>query len=169
MDKPIVNRVANSGLITLNLEEYYPKQAIETLDLKDYLFMELILKEKDFRQSMKDHDWEQYSGKVLLVDCSADAIIPLWAYMLVAVYARPFASDIYNGNLEGFLNDHYRTAIRSINEDQYVDQRLVIKGCGNKPVPAGAYLELTAHLQPVAKSIMFGEPCSTVPIYKKRK
>ena len=163
----MVNKVAASGLITLKLEEYWPATPRVTFDLKDYLFMELILKEKDFREAIKEHDFAQYSGKTLLVFCSADAIIPAWAYMLVAAAAAPHAADVYQGTEEDFLRDHYRRVIRALDPGEFVDQRIVVKGCGDRDVPAAAYLEIALHLRPVAKSIMFGEPCSTVPVYKQ--
>ena len=163
----MVNKVAASGLITLKLEEYWPESAMEHFDLKDYLFMELILKEKDFREAIRQHDFGQYKDKVLLVYCSADAIIPAWAYMLVAAEASPFASDVYQGNEADFLRDHYREAIARLDPVDYAGQRIVVKGCGDREVPPAAYLEITAKLRPVAKSIMFGEPCSTVPVYKQ--
>ncbi|CAH1001576.1 hypothetical protein LEM8419_02479 [Neolewinella maritima] len=163
----MVNKVANSGLITLNLEDFWPQQPLVAFDLKDYLFMELILKEKDFRAAIKAHDFSQYQDKVLLVFCSADAIIPAWAYMLVAAAAAPHASDIYQGTEAEYLRDHYRAAVRGLDAADYRDQRVVVKGCGDRELPPAAYLEITAKLRPVARSIMFGEPCSTVPVYKR--
>ena len=168
-DKPLVNRVAASGLITLNLEDFFPKEELVTFDLKDYLYMELILKEKDFRAALKEHDWEQYKGKNLVVFCSADAIIPVWAYMLVTVYATPFAKNVFQGTPEEFYKMAFQNALTELDEEKYTDKRIVIKGCGDKPVPPSAYVELTRKLQPHARSIMYGEPCSTVPIYKKKK
>lgn len=162
----LVNRVANSPLITINLEDYYPAEEMVAFDLKDYLYMELMLKEKDFRTALKGHDWESYKDKVVCIYCSTDAIIPMWAYMLVSTYLSE-AKDIYQGTMEDYLRDHYRSVVRAIDVSGYEDRPMVIKGCSDKPVPAAAYLELTARLQPVAKSIMFGEPCSTVPVYKK--
>jgi hypothetical protein len=167
VEKPLVNRVANSGIITFNLETYFPKEAVMSFDLKDYLFMELILKEKDFREALKTHDWTQYEGKHLCVYCSADAIIPTWAYMLVTTYAAPFAVSIVQADEQTFYKIHYHQVIQSLDMEAYVDKRIVIKGCSDKPVPASAYVDLTRVLQPVAKSIMYGEPCSTVPVYKK--
>jgi len=167
MEAPLVNRIAESGLITLNLEDYYPSNDIIVIDLKDYLFQGLILKEKDFRQALKDHDWLQYEDKVVCVYCSTDAIIPVWAFMLVSTYAEPVSSEVYVGNKEEYLKHHYYRSLDVINPDQYQDARIVIKGCSNKPVPPAAYAYLTALLKPVAKSIMYGEPCSTVPIYKR--
>ena len=166
-DKPLVNRVASSGLVTINLENYFPKTPIRTFDLKDYLFMELILKEKDFRQALTEHDWTQYNGKVLCIFCSNDAIIPTWAFMLVATHAASYASDIIQSDEKTYLTLAYQKALSEINPADYEDKRIVIKGCSGKPVPTSAYVELTRKLQPFVKSIMFGEPCSTVPIYKK--
>lgn len=166
-EQPLVNRVANSGLITIKLEEFFPKQELAVFDLKDYLFMEMILKEKDFRQALKEHDWEQYQGQTLLVYCSVDAIIPVWAYMLVATYAAPYAQDVYQGEQEDYYRSYFLRQLDRLDAEQYRDQRLVIKGCSDHPVPPAAYLEITRRLQPLAKSIMYGEPCSTVPVYKR--
>ncbi|TXF83560.1 DUF2480 family protein [Neolewinella aurantiaca] len=167
MAAPLVNKVANSKLITLKLEDYWPSAPMASFDLKDYLFMELILKEKDFREAVKSHDFSQYQDKTLLVFCSADAIIPAWAYMLVAAAASPYAADIYQGTQEEYLRSHYRQTIASLDLEAFTDQRLVIKGCGDKEVPASAYLDVTAKLRPVVRSIMYGEPCSTVPVFKR--
>jgi len=167
MSEVLVNRVASSNLTTINLEEFFPKGEVVAFDLKPYLFMELILKEKDFREAMKAIDWTQYEGKNLLVFCSADAIIPVWAYMLVAMYAQPFALEIFQGDEENFYKSHYEKAIAALDVSNYEGERLVIKGCSSKPVPPSAYLALTKKLRPVAQSIMYGEPCSVVPIYKK--
>ena len=167
MDKPLVNRVANSGIITINLEEFFPKEEFVVFDLKDYLFKELILKEKDFRTALKEFDWENLKGKILLIYCSNDAIIPVWAYMLVASYASPFAVDIFQGTQEEYLKKHYSQVITALDETTYDNQRIVIKGCSHKPVPPSAYADLTKKLQATVRSIMYGEPCSTVPIYKR--
>lgn len=167
MSDLLVNRVASSGIITVNLEHYFPEKVSVDFDLKDYLFMELILKEKDFRAALKAHDWSAYEHKNLLVFCSNDAIIPLWAYMLVATYAEEFANDIYVGTQEEYLTHHYQNVIEKLDTTPYIDKRVVIKGCSDKPVPAGAYQALTRKLKPHVLSIMFGEPCSTVPIYKR--
>ena len=169
MDKPLVNRVAQSSLKTINLEDYFPTGDIESFDLKDYLYMELILKEKDFRAALTEHDWSQYQGKNLAVQCSTDAIIPVWAWMLVVTKAEPFCDQVYMGDAEAFIRHSYVKELSKLELDSYTDQRVVIKGCSEKPVPPSAYLELTKLLRPYAKSIMYGEPCSTVPIYKKRK
>ncbi len=167
MSEVLVNRVANSGLITLNLEDFFPADEVAHFDLKAYLFMELILKEKDFREALKEHDWTQYAGKALLVYCSTDAIIPVWAYMLVAAYAAPYAADVFQGDADAYYKAAFARALAALDAEQYAQQRIVIKGCSNKPVPPAAYVELTRKLQPYAQSIMYGEPCSTVPIFKR--
>lgn len=169
LDKPLVNKVAASGLITIKLEDFLPKEPIVEMDLKDYLFHGLILKEKDFRTALKELDWAQFDGKVLTVFCSTDAIIPMWAYMLVATYATPHAHTVFQGTKDEFLRHALYQRLDQIEYEQYEGQRLVIKGCGDEPVPASAYLEITRRLQPIAQSIMYGEPCSTVPIYKKKR
>ncbi len=167
MDEVLINRVAQSGLITINLEDFFPKEEVLVFDLKNYLFMELILKEKDFREALKAHDWSKYQDKILLVYCSVDAIIPVWAYMLVAAQAAPFAKDIFQGDQENYYKTAFARAIAALDPALYDQQRIVIKGCSDKPVPAAAYVALTHRLQPYAQSIMYGEPCSTVPIFKR--
>lgn len=166
-DKPLVNRVAASGLMTIKLEEYFPKETIIAFDLKGYLYMELMLKEKDFREALKTHKWSQYEGQILCVFCSTDAIIPIWAYMLVASYAAPHAKDVFQGTSEQYYQKAFEQLIAQMDLALYEDQRVVIKGCSDLPVPLSAYVDLTSRLRIVAKSIMFGEPCSTVPIFKK--
>lgn len=165
----LVNRVAQSGLVTIDLETFYPAGDVVAFDLKNYLFRELILREKDFREALKEHDWEQYRGKNVAVFCSADAIIPMWAYMLVAVYATPYANDIAQTTPEQYVETAFYKKLATLDLNDYVGKRLVIKGCSDKPVPPSAYLDITRRLQPVALSILFGEPCSTVPVYKKAK
>lgn len=167
MDKPLVNRIAESGIITLNLEEYYPSREIISFDLKDYLFKGLILKEKDFRLDLREHNWSVYENKILCVFCSTDAIIPVWAYMLVASYASQSTDKVFVGTSEEYLKNHYYNVLGDFELEQYENARIVIKGCSNRPVPPSAYAYLTELLRPRAKSIMYGEPCSTVPIYKK--
>ena len=168
-DTALINRVAESGIITLNLEEWYPSEEIVTFDLKKYLFHELILREKDFRQALLEQDWSVFQHKIVLINCTADAIIPLWAYMLVANYLSGIASDVFQGEAEEYLTCYYKKVIESLDTKQYEGQRIVIKGCSHKPVPAQAYASMTIRLKPLALSIMFGEPCSTVPIFKKPK
>ncbi len=166
-DTTLINRVAESGLITINLEDFYPSHEFEVFDIKDFLFQGLILKEKDFREALKTMDWKIYSNKVVLVYCSTDAIIPLWAFMLINTYLEGVAKEIFHGTNEEYLKLHYHKELEKIDFSQYQDQRIVIKGCSNKPVPAYAYASITSYLKAYAQSIMFGEPCSTVPIFKR--
>ncbi|HVG16416.1 MAG TPA: DUF2480 family protein [Chitinophagaceae bacterium] len=168
MEAPIVNRVAASGLISIDLEEYLPKEEIVLFDLKDFLFRGLILKEKEFREALKGMDWEQYTNKFAAITCSTDAIIPMWAYMLAASYLEPFAKDVYAGTKEEMKKHLFIKNISSIDTNMYADQRVIIKGCGEQEIDSSAYAEITKKLRPVAKSIMYGEACSNVPIYKKR-
>lgn len=169
MDQPLVNRVAKSSLKTVNLEDFFPQEEIMPFDLKDYLFMEQILKEKDFRASLQEHDWNQYKGKNIALFCSTDAIIPVWAWMLVTTKAEGICKQIFMGDADTFIRQHYIDVLSDIDAASFDGQRVVIKGCSEKPVPPSAYLEITKLLRPYAKSIMYGEPCSTVPIYKKKK
>jgi hypothetical protein len=168
MSDLIINKVADSGLVEINLEEYYPKEEMLNLDLKEYLFMELIVKEKEFRESLKAKDWSAYKNKLVAVNCSADAIIPMWAYMLLASYLQPFAKDIFFGDLENLHKAAFIKNINKIDINDFREKRIVVKGCGDLPVGEFAYLEIAKLLRPVAKSIMYGEPCSTVPIYKQK-
>jgi hypothetical protein len=169
MEDIIINKVAQSGLITLDLEEYYPQNEIVMFDLKDYLFMELILKEKEYREALKNLDWKIYQNKIVAICCSTDAVIPLWAYMLAVTYLEPYAKDILYGKDSEVLDMLLLKNIQKINAIEFEGKRIVVKGCGDKKVPESAYIEITKILRPVAKSIMFGEPCSTVPIYKAQK
>ena len=168
MEEIIVNKVAQSGLVTLDLEKFYPSENIVTFDLKDFLFMEQILKEKDYRETLKNMDWSIYEKKIVAVTCSADAIIPLWAYMLAVTYLEPFAKDIQFGNSEEVFKNLFLKNLSQINPKEFEDQRIVVKGCGDKTIPETAFVEITKILRPVVKSIMYGEPCSTVPIFKRR-
>lgn len=167
MSEIFINKVAESGILTLNLEDYYPKEAVVVFDMKDYLFMGLILKEKDFRESLKQLDLSTYENKIVALTCSADAVIPMWAYMLAASALQPLAKEIIYGNEEAAVKAMLLKNISGIKAVEYTDKRLVIKGCGDLPVTESAYVEITKILRPVAKSIMYGEPCSTVPVYKK--
>lgn len=169
MEDMIVNKVAESGLITLDLEEYYPKEETAIFDLKNYLFMELILKEKDYREALKNLDWSIYQNKNVAITCSADAVIPMWAYMLAATYLQPVAKEIIFGNEDFLHRTLFLKNLSKINTTEFADKRVVIKGCGDKSISETAYVEITKLLTPVVKSIMYGEPCSTVPIYKKAK
>ena len=167
MSEAIVNKVSESGLITLDLEQYYPKEEVVLYDLKDYLFMGLILKEKDFREALKNLDWEVYKNKYVGVTCSADAIIPPWAYMLAASYLQPIAKDVIMGDEKEVHKTIFLKNIQRIDANEFTGQRVVVKGCGDTPIGEFAYMEITKLLRPVVKTIMYGEPCSTVPIYKK--
>ncbi len=166
--EPIENKVANSGLITLNLEDYFHKGERVLLDIKDWLFRELLLKEKDFREHVKNHDWSQYTGKNIAFTCSADAIIPTWAYMLLAVNIEPFANRYVFGDLTSLETVLYQDALAKIDFASFTDMRVIVKGCSDVPVPVSAYVEITHKLSPHVKSIMYGEACSNVPIWKKR-
>ena len=167
MNEVMVNKVAESGIITLDLETFYPKADMVLFDMKDFLFMELILKEKDFRERMKNLDLSAYEGKNVAITCSADAVIPMWAYMLAASYLQPVAANIVFGDAEYLKQTLFLKNIEQINIADFADKRVVIKGCGDLPVSEAAYITITSLLRPVVKSIMYGEPCSTVPIYKK--
>jgi hypothetical protein len=168
MNEPIVNRVSESSLVEIDLEKYYPRDETAVFDLKDYLFMELILKEKDFREALKNKDFSSYQDKYVAVTCSTDAIIPAWAYMLVAAYLQPYAKDIITGDEAQLHKTLFLRNLASLNREEYAGKRVVIKGCGSLPVGEFAYLEITKLLRPVVKSIMYGEPCSTVPVFKQR-
>lgn len=164
----IRNKVAESGIITLNLEDYFPKEEILLFDIKDYLFMEMILKEKDFREALKQHDWQQYAGKNVGIICSADAIVPLWAYMLITSYLQPVARFTAAGDAGEIRKRILLQNIGALDIEAWRDKRIVIKGCGDIDIDAYAYAEITRVLLPVVKNLMYGEPCSTVPVYKKR-
>jgi Protein of unknown function (DUF2480) len=168
MSEPFVNKVAESGLITIDLEKYYPKQETAVFDLKDYLFMGMILKEKDFREALKNIDWSLYQNKAVALTCSADAIIPVWAWMLAATYLQPVASQFVMGDEKELHKALYLQNLAAINTKEFEEKRVVIKGCGETPIADYVYMEITKLLRPVVKSIMYGEPCSTVPVYKKR-
>lgn len=163
----IVNKVAASGLITLKMEDFAPDAEVLSFDLADYLYKGLILREKDFREALKEFDWEQYSGKYLSVHCSADAIIPMWAWMLVAVQASPYVVSVVQSEPEEADEQLIMAKIQALDLTPYEDQRVVVKGCAEREIPRSAYAAIAARLTPVVKSLMFGEPCSTVPLYKK--
>ncbi len=168
MSDVIVNKVAGSGLLSLDLEKYLPLDEALAFDLKGYLFMELILKEKDFREALKNVDWSVYKDKAVAITCSVDAIIPVWAYMLVASYLAPVAKIIYTGTAEEMQKHLFLKNLEAIDPTEFADQRIVVKGCGEVAIAPFAYAEITRRLLPYVKSIMYGEPCSTVPIYKKK-
>ena len=164
----IVNRVAESGLVTIDLEHFYPKEELKIFDLKEYLFRGLIIKEKDFREALKNVDWSGYANANVALTCTADAIIPVWAYMLAASYLQPFAKNIVLGDEKKLIETVLFKNISQLNPADFADKRVVIKGCGEIPIPESAYAQITAVLLSHAKSIMYGEPCSTVPIYKRK-
>jgi len=168
MQDEIVNRVAQSKLITFNLEDYYPKGDRVVLDIKDWLFEGFILKEKDFREYVATHDWSQYEGAYVAMQCSTDAIIPGWAYLLVSIKLSPFATKAIQGSLVDLETSIYQSIIENLDVSEFQDKMIIIKGCSKKPVPANAYLFLADKLRPVAKSLMYGEACSSVPLYKRR-
>ena len=165
----IINKVAQSGLVSFDLAELYPQGERVLYDIKDNLFHGLILREKDFRDFIKEHNWEQYSGKHVAITCTADAIVPTWAYMLLANRLAPFATTVIFGDLESLETILFERALEKLDIEKYRDQRIVIKGCGDIAIPESAFINLTVRLTTVSKSIMYGEPCSTVPIYKRKE
>ncbi|MHB0753641.1 DUF2480 family protein [Polaribacter sp. M15] len=169
MQEVIINRVANSKLKTFDLEEIYPDGERVVFDIKDWLFQEMILKEKDFRASVKNHDWSQYKNTFVAVTCSVDAVIPSWAFMLATSEIMPYAKKVVVGDLNLLETVIYQELISFLDFKAFVDAPVIIKGCADKPIPDSAFAFLIEKLQPVAKSILFGEACSTVPLYKSRK
>ena len=165
----IINKVSDSGLISIDLEEFYPKDSeIALFDFTDYLFMGLILKEKDFRTALQNLDLSLFKNKFVAVTCSNDAIIPRWANMLVVSTLSSSTKSIFFGNLNSVKESILLSNINKIDPAQYIDKRIVVKGCGDLKIPESAYIAITSLLLPFVKSIMYGEPCSTVPIYKKK-
>ncbi len=168
MAEEIINRVQNSSLITFDLEEYYDHGERVVYDLKDNLFQGMILKERDFRTFVKEYDWSEYEGKNVALTCTADAVIQTWAYMLLTVALEPYANKVVVGDLSDLENALYQDALAKVNPKEFQDAKVVIKGCSKYPVPAFAYAEITALLKPYVQSLMFGEACSSVPIYKRK-
>jgi len=162
------NKVAESGILTIDLASFLPANEFILFDIKPFLFMELILKEKEFRAALLTTDWTNYKDKVVGIICSADAIIPMWANMLIVSALNPFAKAVYFGNENKVREQQLLENIGALNINEYNDQRVVIKGCGDTPIGESAYIAITQKLRPVVKSIMYGEPCSTVPVYKKK-
>ncbi len=164
----IVNRVAKSGIVTINLEAYLPKEEILSFDVKAYLFKGLLLKEKDYRAALKEIDWTSYAGKHVAIHCSADAIVPLWAYMLAGTYLSAHALSYSFATAYQLADQLIKQNLSELDTEALADKRVVIKGCGSVPIPASAYVEITRLLMPQVKTLMYGEPCSMVPLYKKR-
>ena len=168
MSDEIVNRVAKSILKTIDLEEFYPQGKRTVIDIKSWLFKELILKESDFREHLKNHDWSQYKDQYIALTCSVDAIIPSWAYMLITTYVFQCAKKVVVGDLKALETSIFQDIINSIDFEEFKDKPVIIKGCSNKPIPETAYIQLIEKLQPIVKSMLFGEPCSTVPLFKSK-
>lgn len=168
MEKEIVNRVAQSKLVTFDLEDYYPKGERKVLDIKDWLYEGFILREKEFRAHVDAHDWSIYQDAYVALQCSSDAIIPGWAFMLVASKLQPYAKKVVQGNLETLETALYQTILEKLDVTEFTDKPIIIKGCSKKPVPENAYLMAVAKIQEVAKSIMYGEACSSVPLFKRK-
>lgn len=165
----IINKVEKSGLITLDLEDFYPKEPRMLFDLKDYLYEGLVLREKEFRENLSKLDWKMYENAYVAVTCTSDAIVPSWSYLLIANYLTGVAKLISFGTIEDLERDIFTEIIDKMDADNYNDKKIIIKGCSRKPVPQNAYLQLIQKLKPIASSLMFGEACSTVPIFKKKK
>lgn len=168
MSEPFINKVAESGLISLDLAQFIPNNDIIVFDIKPYLFMELILKEKDFRASLASIDWTQFEDKIVGIFCSTDAIIPMWANMLIVANLSPYVKAVYFGDENKTRELVLLEEIQKLDAASYLDQRVVVKGCGDTPIGESAFIAITQKLRPVVKSIMYGEPCSTVPVYKKK-
>lgn len=164
----IINRVANSVLQVFDLEDYYPEEERVALDISQWLWEGFVLKEKDFREALKNHDWEQYRGKYIGLHCSTDAIVPAWAYMLVTVYLQPVVKKVVQGSVDQLNTAIYQDILTALDYTEYTGKPVIIKGCSRKPVPQEAYVMAAQKLIPFAKSIMFGEACSSVPLYKKK-
>lgn len=169
MEAPLINRVANSPIITLDLAEYLPRVSYAYFDIKDYLWQGMILKEKDFRTAMKASDWSQYKGQVALVICSVDAIIPQWAYALISTTLSDLTEDLFVGTKDEYIKAHYLNTINKLDVSEYADSPMILKGCGDTTIPPEAFSRMAMKLKDVAKSVMYGEACSAVPIYKKPK
>jgi len=170
MAEAIENKVSKSSLVTIDLGDYAPEQDLTAFDLQGWLYQGLILRENDFKEYARDHDWTQYEGALVHIFCSNDAIIPVWAYMMIATKIAPYARQVYFGNGDDALNQIFRENLdQLINPSDFQEGKIVIKGCGDITIPSGAFVHLTNKLQPFVTSIMYGEPCSTVPVYKKPK
>ncbi|MFM2306970.1 MAG: hypothetical protein RLZZ367_1639 [Bacteroidota bacterium] len=166
--KPIVNRVAQSGLITLDLEEYFPRtEEIVAIDLKDFLFKGLILREAEFRDTVKNTNWQQYSGQYVAIHCSANAIVPMWAYMILSANLAPHAKDVACSPPDHAAEIFLYRNIAQLKADDFKDQRVIVKGCGDRQIPEAAFVQIAHQLTKVVRSLMYGEACSSVPVYKR--
>ena len=168
MSEEIINRVSKSKLVAFDLEDYYPKGERFFLDIKNWLYEGIILKEKEFRVFIAEHDWEHYQDSYVALGCTTDAVVPGWAYMLIVTRLHPYVKKAIVGSLEDMENYIYQTIIENLDVSDYKDKPIIIKGCSNKAVPANAYLLITAKMQSVARSIMYGEACSCVPLFKRK-
>ncbi|HLW31090.1 MAG TPA: DUF2480 family protein [Aequorivita sp.] len=168
MAEEIINRVANSKLVTFDLEDLYPKGERVIFDISQWLLEGIVLREKDFRESAQQHDWSQYTSKYVALHCSTDAIVPSWAYLLLSIHLAPYASKMVVGNLELLETVLFTEVLQDIDLSDYEDKPVIIKGCAHKPIPESAYLLLAQKLHPIARSIMYGEACSSVPLYKRK-
>jgi len=164
----IQNKVAESELVTLDLKTYMPEEEPALFDIKPFLYRELILREKEFRAALLTHDWNQYQGKTVLLYCSADAIVPVWAYMLIVAQLKDQAKEVHFETIDLWTERKILEAIEKMKPEIFRDKRIVIKGCGEEKIPDAAFVAITRKLLPEVKSIMYGEPCSTVPVYKKK-
>ncbi len=162
----IINRVANSKLVTFDLEDFYPKGQRRMLDISQWLTEGVLLREKSFRESLKNHDWKQYQGSYVALTCASDAILPGWAFLLVSTFLNPYAQQVVVGTAEDLETVLYADILGQIDYEQYRDQYVILKGCSKKPVPENAYILAAQKLQQVVKTLMFGEACSSVPLYK---
>tara|TARA_B100000768_G_C11156195_1_gene322499 strand:+ start:49 stop:555 length:507 start_codon:yes stop_codon:yes gene_type:complete len=168
MRDEIVNRVANSALITIDLADYAPSQSISVLDVKDFLFQEIILKEKEFRTNLKEFDFSIYQGKIVAINCSSEAIVPMWAFMLVTSYLKGIASKIHFGKKEDVFQQIFTANIDAIDSTEFESKKVIVKGCGQVPLSASLYMAITKKLQDTVSSLMFGEACSAVPVLKNK-
>lgn len=168
MDEEIINRVANSKLVTFDLEEIYPKGERVSFDISQWLMEGIVLRESEFREKAKEHDWSQYQNKYVALFCSTDAIVPGWAYLLLSLHLAPYTKKVTVGSLEELESILFAELLQNLDVSEYADKPVIIKGCAHKPIPQNAYVLLAQKLQAVAKSIMYGEACSSVPLYKKK-
>ena len=168
MTGEIINRVANSNLITIDLADYAPTSSIKILDIKDFLFEEVFLKEKEFRSSLKEFDFSNYTNKTVALNCSTDAIVPMWAFMLITSYLNNIASEIHFGTKEEVFQKKFSDNIDSIDSSEFEGKKVIVKGCGQIPLSEILYIAITKKLQNTVSSLMFGEACSAVPVFKKK-